>query len=909
MSLIKLRDYQEVAFEEIRALYAQKILQVLFVLPTGGGKCLGAGTPVLMYDGTIKSVEDVRVGDRLMGPDSQPRCVLSLARGSEPMYRVTPVKGDPYVVNESHILSLKRTASKADPVYPSQFGGKVVNVGVKDYLSSSANFKHTHKGWRAAVDFEPYAEDPALEPYFLGLWLGDGHSNIAKITTGDEEILDYLIKYAARVGMKIGWRDNSENSIVVEMQGAKLTGRGGTRIMNSLRRLELIRNKHIPHRFKTGSRQERLDLLAGLIDTDGHHTGKGYDIVLGCERLMDDMIFVARSLGFSAYKSSCRKKCHNNGVTGSYWRCSISGDIDDIPCLIARKKAAPRRQKKSVLVTGIRVDPIGIGEYFGFEIDGDHLFMLGDFTVTHNTYTFSAIADAAASRGRPVCIIVHRKELLLQASASLSALGIHHGLISPDYSPTHALVQVASVDTLQIRLKKHKYKFGLLIFDEAHHVIAGNKWGRIYESLGQPPMLGVTATPVRTDGKGLGTIAGGLFSAMVLGPSVPDLVKRGMLIAPTVYMGQEIPDFSGVKVNRDGDLSMEDLAERIDKPKVIGDAVKAYTDICAGARAIVFCPNVNSARHVMESFNAAGYRFELLVGAPAMSDAARTSVNKRLRSGELHGACTVDLVSEGYDLPDLTCCIMLRLTQSEGLFLQQVGRVMRPSPGKTECFLLDHVGNIGRPDPDTGEFKVKHGFPHWERDWTLDGKKKKRGRAALDEPPPLPLKQCPKCYIVHEPMPVCLGCGFEYPAHVRSIETVEGIMVKVSDEDILRQRNIARAAQAEAVTVEEMMSQLGYPRKRADAIFRARAEKHELREGLTADLMAWRQATGQSSHDLFGVPMYDIKRLKPKELKDLRARFDAHRQTYESAQRGIFDLPGDDPDFGKYLRETLNPQR
>ena len=433
-SNIQLRDYQQAAVDEIRVEFRAKNTPVLFVLPTGGGKCLGAGTPVLMFDGTIKKVEDVRVGDLLMGPDSKPRRVLSLARGREPLYRVTPTKGDAYVVNESHILSLKRTPTRSTPLYPSQVGGQVVNIGVREYLATSKTFKHTHKGWRAAVDFAP---QPAvgLEPYFLGLWLGDGHSHVAEITTADEEVVQYLIDYAARLNMRIGWRDNSELSIGVRVLGMAPTGRGGTALMRELRHYDLIRNKHIPHRFKTGSRQERLEVLAGLIDTDGHYTGKGYDITLGSERLMDDLIFVARSLGFSAYKAPSRKTCHNNGVTGDYWRCTISGDVDQIPCRLPRKQAAPRRQKKDVLVTGITVEPIGEGDYFGFEIDGDHLFMLGDFTVTHNTYTFSYVAANAADKGNAVCIIVHRKELLLQASASLSALGIEHGLISPFFTP------------------------------------------------------------------------------------------------------------------------------------------------------------------------------------------------------------------------------------------------------------------------------------------------------------------------------------------------------------------------------------------------------------------------------------------------------------------------------------------
>jgi superfamily II DNA or RNA helicase len=866
MAEIALRPYQEDGVAGIRAAFREKRKAVLFVLPTGGGKCLGAGTPVLMYDGSIKAVENITVGELLMGPDSKPRRVLSLARGVEEMYRVTPVKGESYVVNESHILSLKRTNTDSNPRYPSEDrGGEIVNVSVLDYMSRSKWFKHIHKGWRVAVDFVAQPT-PTIEPYFLGAWLGDGHSHIAHITTGDEEIVQYLIGYAERMGMKIGWHDNSEGSIVVLMQGIKHTGRGGTGLMNRLRFYDLIRNKHIPHCYKTGSRETRLQVLAGLIDTDGSYDGKGYDITLGSERLMDDLIFIARSLGFSAYKAKSRKTCHNNGVSGDYWRCCISGDLDQIPCLLPRKIAAPREQKKDVLATGISVSPIGPGEYFGFEIDGDRLFMLGDFTVTHNTYTFCYIAQSAAERGNNTIIVVHRKELLLQASKSLRALGIDHGLISPHFTPApHKMVQVASVDTLIIRAKKQpdRYKFKLLVFDEAHHVTAKNKWGTVWELLGRPLTLGVTATPKRGDGIGLGVEHGGIFEEMVIGPLVPHLIGMGMLINPQVYACGDPPDMTGLKKNKDGDYNAQEVAERVDKPSITGSAVEHYKEICPGARAIVFCANIKHARHVAEQFCDAGFKFALLVGEPEMSDAERTAVNKALASGELHGACTVDLVSEGYDLPDLQCCIMLRPTASESLFLQQVGRVMRPSPGKTEAYLLDHVANTGRLVD--GQWKVKHGFPASEREWSLEGRSKKKKKA--EEEKPIEAKQCKKCYHVFEPrlLPladlqviekryswpdgwavgveaskrvVCPQCGTDCGPMPRQIEQVDGKLLLIEQAamavqaaaDKEAESKAKRAEVGKAMTLadfEAIEKQRGYKRGWARRVYDARLRKKE----------------------------------------------------------------------------------
>jgi DNA repair protein RadD len=518
------------------------------------------------------------------------------------------------------------------------------------------------------------------------------------------------------------------------------------------------------------------------------------------------------------------------------------------------------------------------------------------------TFTFSYIASNAADKGGAVCIIVHRKELLLQASASLRALGIEHGLISPHFTPNpHALVQVASVDTLLIRLKKIAYKFKLLIFDEAHHVVAENKWGRAYELLGKPHMLGVTATPVRTDGKGLGEHAGGVFKAMVLGPAVAELIERGMLINPVVYTSLEVPDLKDVRRDVNGEYNARQLAAAVDKPKITGSAVAQYTKICPGRRAIVFCSSVEHAKHVVAEFNEAGFKFDLLVGEPEMSDAERTDVNKRLRAGELHGACTVDLVSEGYDLPDLECCIMLRPTASEALFLQQVGRVMRISEGKTTCYLLDHVGNVGVLTD--GEFKRKHGLPNELREWSLDGRKKKKKGPKELEDKPIEIKQCPKCFVAHEPATHCPKCGFEYPVSNRQLEQVEGELHQVTEAMQAKLKQEQRSAQSAAKSVEDMMQQLGYSRTRAEAIVKAREEKAALRTSLIFDLQDWRRRTGQDPLSTFGVELHQLKMYKPKALKELRDKFDAHCAQYAAGRtaplRGdLFQQPaGDEPAF------------
>lgn len=517
----------------------------------------------------------------------------------------------------------------------------------------------------------------------------------------------------------------------------------------------------------------------------------------------------------------------------------------------------------------------------GFRVAQAILYALA--TGGGKTYTFCLIAYLSAQKGKRVMIIVHRKELLLQASASLRNLGIDHGMISPHFTPSpHKLVQVASVDTLIQRLKKRTYHVDLLIMDEAHHVVADNKWGRVYELLDKPKMLGVTATPVRTDGKGLGLHAGGLFEKLILGPSITELIERGMLINPKVYGSQEIPDLKGLRKDKDGDYSRAALADRVDKPRITGSAVEHYTRICPGAKAIVFCSSVKHAKHVRDEFNAAGYKFELLVGAPEMSDAERTAINRKLRRGEIHGACTVDLVSEGYDLPDLECCIMLRPTASESLFLQQVGRIMRPSETKRGCWLLDHVGNVGIMVD--GVFKAKHGFPDQEREWTLDGRKKRKSKKNEEPEETIDLKQCPKCYLVHAPSPTCPACGHVYETKERKIEQVDGELKEITQEmrDQIALDN--KRKQGAARSVDEMVRQLGYSRTRAEKIVQAREEKEAMQSALIADLQAWREETGQTALEILGVPMMGIKSMKPKALRELREKFEAHQAACRSGE-------------------------
>jgi len=358
------------------------------------GKCLGKGTKVLMYDGTLKNVEDVVVGDLLMGDDSTPRRVLSIARGRERMYWVRQNKGIDYRVNESHILSLKRSRTEGAHRH-----GDLLNISVREFLQKSPKFQNNYKGYKVAVEFE--AKDVPIEPYFLGLWLGDGRQSDVRITTCDKEVVEYLEKYAKRLGLGLKVYQDLGKAPVYAITGQK--GASGS-LQEKLRELGLLKRKHIPHLFLANSSEVRLELLAGLIDSDGHYDEQcgGYEIIQKSLELAKQIKFLCDTLGFRT--SLIEKKVDYNDQKRSYYRVRFFGDVDRIPVRVERKKAKEWSCKRSWNQTGIKIEYDRVDDYYGFEIDGNRLFLLEDCTVTHNTAFSLNIAQSVLDQNKGVVI-------------------------------------------------------------------------------------------------------------------------------------------------------------------------------------------------------------------------------------------------------------------------------------------------------------------------------------------------------------------------------------------------------------------------------------------------------------------------------------------------------------------------
>ncbi len=357
----------------------------------GMGKCLGKGTKVLMYDGSLKKVEDVKVGEELMGDDSKPRKVLSLARGQEKMYWVRQNKGIDYRVNESHILSLKRSRTEGP-----HKNGDILNISIKDYLPKADKFKTNYKGYKVGVDFKE--QEVPLTPYFLGLWLGDGVASKSEISNTDEEVVAYLEEYATDLGLTLKkYHNNPKKCPQYNITGG-YTGNKGYSLKVELRNIGVLNNKHIPSTYLVNSEKKRLALLAGLLDSDGHYNvqSNGYEITQKNKKLAQDIKFLCDSLGFRTSLTPKIVSIKSIGYETEVYRVRIYGDVDRIPVKIKRKIANPWKSKVNWQVTGIQVEYDKVDDYYGFEIDGNKLFLLEDMTVTHNTSFTLALARNAA---------------------------------------------------------------------------------------------------------------------------------------------------------------------------------------------------------------------------------------------------------------------------------------------------------------------------------------------------------------------------------------------------------------------------------------------------------------------------------------------------------------------------------
>lgn len=451
-------------------------------------------------------------------------------------------------------------------------------------------------------------------------------------------------------------------------------------------------------------------------------------------------------------------------------------------------------------------------------------------TGSGKTVILSEICRGAYQKNHRVLLLVHRQELVIQTSKALARIQLPHNICASSNVVNNAVkiqfnefgksyynfdsgIVIASIQTFVRRMADFLLPFDFILIDEAHHGVAG-MWRTVIDAFPNAKILGVTATPERLDGRGLGVHCGGVYDDLVIGPTVQELIDLGFLTKPRVYappMQLELNDLKTIG----GDFDRREMSKRLNKPKIIGDVIGHYRRLCDGVPAIAFCPTVEYAQYVAENFNAAGYRAACIDGK--MDDFQRNLVINKLGSGKLDVLTSCEIVSEGTDIPVVGAAILLRKTKSTALYLQQVGRALRPYPGKSETIILDHVGNC-----------ELHGLPEEDRDWTLDGRKKKN--RASDKSGPA-IRQCMSCYSIYPAtQTICPICGAVAQKTRAEIEQIEGELIEYT-------KRSARIDQARAKTLEELIA-VGrskgyqYPEAWAKKIMKAREEKDNKKSSL-----------------------------------------------------------------------------
>ncbi|WNA15552.1 hypothetical protein [Acinetobacter phage HFM1] len=417
------------------------------------------------------------------------------------------------------------------------------------------------------------------------------------------------------------------------------------------------------------------------------------------------------------------------------------------------------------------------------------------------TAIMGEITKKAQERGTPVILIAHRKELIASVSLSLCRFGIEHQIVASStavseikmrhyksfgrvYWDPKSIVIVASIQTLVNRLDTIRPTPKLLICDEFHHFIVGSNYDKAYQYFGKPFGIGLTATPCRLSGEGLGVGFGGYADIMLEGPTVQDLMDMGFVSKYELYASENVIDMSGVKKNREGEFNKKQSAEVMDKPHLVGNAVAMWLEYGRNLRTVVFCTSIVHAEHTMNEFIAAGVSADLIHGK--LDSYARKKVIDDFADGVTKVLCSVETLGEGVDLASIAqkdvsieCAVNLAPTNSLSWFIQKMSRPLTKN-GDNVAVIIDHAGDV----------MSRFGLLEAPREWSLDGeiKEKKSNSEAT-----VSIRTCPACFrIMESSHKECVGCGFILPIQSREIKQVEGELVKIDKEALKYQLDIER---------------------------------------------------------------------------------------------------------------------
>ena len=403
------------------------------------------------------------------------------------------------------------------------------------------------------------------------------------------------------------------------------------------------------------------------------------------------------------------------------------------------------------------------------------------------------VSDIVNDHNGAAVAIAHRAELIVQMSLAFARNGIPHRIIgSPslarictaihiadmnrNFINPHSRIAVSSAQTL-VRYTPEPWmlEVGLWCCDEAHHVLATNMWGKVTDLFPNARGLMPTATPCRADGSGLGRHSDGVADALVIGPSMRELIRDGYLADYRIFAPSSDIDLASVAITASGDYSPPNLSKAVHASHIVGDIVHHYQTIAPGKLGVTFCVDIDACVETAAAYRSAGIPAQVISAkTPAIQ---RAHLMRQFKNREIMQLVNCDLLGEGVDVPAIEVVSMARPTASYSLFVQQFGRGLRPSEGKTHGILIDHVGNTTR-----------HGLPDAPRTWSLDRRERRSRGSTPDDV--IPVRTCLKCLAVYERIyAACPCCGaVPVPASRSTPDAVEGVLAEMSPELLARLR-------------------------------------------------------------------------------------------------------------------------
>ncbi len=487
----------------------------------------------------------------------------------------------------------------------------------------------------------------------------------------------------------------------------------------------------------------------------------------------------------------------------------------------------------------------------------------------------------------PAVVIAHRRELVGQISLALAREGVVHRIIAPDatvraivrknvekigrscYSATSD-VAVASVDSIGRASDKWRFSVTLWVMDEAHHLLRKNKWGRAVALFPNAKGLGVTATPERADGKGLGQGASGVFTHIVEGPPMRELIDAGHLSDYQIYVPPSSLDVSQISISRaTGDYSVQDMQTVVAKAQITGDVVAHYLKWAPGKLGITFAVSVAEAQILADAYNAAGVPAAVVHAKTPAGE--REDTIRRFERRELLQLVNVDIFGEGFDLPAIEVVSFVRPTKSFPLYSQSFGRGLRPIPGKDFAIIIDHVGNI-----------VEHGLPDAYRVYSLKSRDAKA--PALN---PMSLKVCPGCARAFKRIFVaCPYCDYvPSPTSRSSPAHVDGDLVELDAATLEAMRNAVARVDMDPAAYAQELFQRGCPEIGIRANTNRLRATQEAQERLRHVMDWWRgvklseglseRESFKSFYLEFGIDVLSARALTAKDADELCERIRA----------------------------------